>query len=321
LAAIGAGGVLRDIQASHGALRLTELHRFTDPAEAAATLAVRDGRPEALGFYLDRRRVHVGDPSTTLDAVFNGWQADRSRGLDAIMLAPTRELVRALNQRARNHRLAGAAQGRQVELADGNAASVGNLIITRSNDRRLRITATDWVKNGDRWTILNLTRAAGLRVRHARSGRIVTLPADYVSTSTELGYATTVHTAQGVTADAMHGVVTAEESRQQLYTILTRGRTANHIYVSVVGDRDPQAVIQPDSVRARTATELLEQILARDATPQSATTLQREQQDPAVRLGAAAARYLDALHLAAQHLAGPQVAASLNHSAEACSTG
>jgi conjugative relaxase-like TrwC/TraI family protein len=33
LAAIGAGGVLRDIQASHGAVRLSELHRFTDPAE------------------------------------------------------------------------------------------------------------------------------------------------------------------------------------------------------------------------------------------------------------------------------------------------
>ena len=101
LAAIGAGGVLRDIQASHGAVRLTELHRFTDPAEAAATLALRDGRPEALGFYLDRRRVHIGDPTTTLDAVFNAWQADRSRGLDAIMLAPTRELVSRLNQRAR----------------------------------------------------------------------------------------------------------------------------------------------------------------------------------------------------------------------------
>ena len=83
LAAIGAGGVLRDIETSHGAVRLTELHRFTDPAEAAATLALRDGRPEALGFYLDRRRVHVGDPTTTLDAVFNAWQADRSHGLDA----------------------------------------------------------------------------------------------------------------------------------------------------------------------------------------------------------------------------------------------
>ena len=94
--------------------------------------------PEALGFYLDRRRVHVGDPTTTLDAVFNAWQNDRSHGLDAIMLAPTRELVRSLNQRARDHRLADTTPGRQVELADGNRASVGDLIITRSNDRRLR---------------------------------------------------------------------------------------------------------------------------------------------------------------------------------------
>ena len=38
LAAIGAGGVLRDIAHPHGALRLTELHRFTDRAEAAASL-------------------------------------------------------------------------------------------------------------------------------------------------------------------------------------------------------------------------------------------------------------------------------------------
>jgi ATP-dependent exoDNAse (exonuclease V) alpha subunit len=213
LAAIGAGDVLRDIEIAHGAVRLTELHRFTDPAEAAATLALRDGRPEALGFYLDRRRVHVGDPTTTLDAVFNAWQADRSHGLDAIMLAPTRELVRALNQRARDHRLTGSAPGRQVELADGNAASVGDLIITRSNDRRLRVTATDFVKNGDRWTILHLTRTSGLRVRHTRNGRTVTLPASYVRTATELGYASTVHTAQGVTADTMHGVVTGQESR------------------------------------------------------------------------------------------------------------
>jgi hypothetical protein len=87
LAAIGAGGVLRDIQASYGAVRLSELDRFTDPAEAAATLALRDGRTEALGFYLDRGRVHVGDPTTALDAVFNGWQNDRSHGLDAIMLS------------------------------------------------------------------------------------------------------------------------------------------------------------------------------------------------------------------------------------------
>ena len=40
LAAIGAGGILRDIKHTHGALQLSELHRFTDPAEAAASLAL-----------------------------------------------------------------------------------------------------------------------------------------------------------------------------------------------------------------------------------------------------------------------------------------
>src|SRR5215216_7979573 len=144
---------------------------------------------------------------------------------------------------------------------------------------------------------------------------MVTLPADYVSTATELGYATTVHTAQGATADTMHGVVTGEESRQQLYTMLTRGRSANHVYVAVVGDGDPHAVLQPDNVHLRTATDLLEQILARDASPQSASTLQREQQDPAVRLGAATARYLDALYVAAEHLARPEMVANLDRSA------
>jgi ATP-dependent exoDNAse (exonuclease V) alpha subunit len=302
LAAIGAGGVLRDIEANLGAVRLTELHRFTDRAEAA-TLAVRDGRFEALGFYLDRRRVHVGDPTTTLDGVFNGWLADRSHGVDSIMLASTRELVSRLNQRAREHRLAGTTAGQEIKLADGNRASVGDLIITRANDRRLRISATDWVKNGDRWTVLDLTATGGVRVRHVWNGRIVTLPAGYVSTATELGYASTVHTAQGVTADTMHGVVTGKESRQRLYTMLTRGRVDKHVYIPAVGDGDPHAVLQPDNVHLRTATDLLEQILARDASPQSASTLLREQQDPAVRLGAAMARYLGALYVAAEHLA------------------
>ena len=315
LAAIGAGGVLSDIQASHGALRLIELHRFTDPAEAAATLALRDGQPEALGFYLDRQRVHVGDPTTTLDAVFRGWQNDRSQGFDALMLAPTRELVSRLNQQARNHRLADTTPSQEIELGDGNAASVGDLIITRANDRRLRITATDWVKNGDRWTVLNLTGTGGVTVRHVRNGRTATLPAGYVSTATELGYASTVHSAQGVTADTMHGVVTGEESRQQLYTMLTRGRSANHIYVSVVGDGDPHTLIRPDTILPSTATELLEQILARDGSRRSASTQLEEHQAPAVRLGESVGRYLDALHMAAENLINSTAAKAVETSA------
>ena len=82
----------------------------------------------------------------------------------------------------------------------------------------------------------------------------------------------------------MHGLATGQESRQQLYTMLTRGRHANHLYLQVVGDGDPHTIIRPDTVSPRTPTETLQQILARDEAPTSATTLLRELSDPAARL-------------------------------------
>jgi ATP-dependent exoDNAse (exonuclease V) alpha subunit len=267
LAAIGAGGVLRDIKQTHGALHLAELHRFTDPAEAAASLALREGKPEALDFYLDHGRVHVGDLATTTQDAFAAWVSDRAAGLDAIMIAPTRNLVAELNRRARAHRLDHSPAASEVTLADGNLASVGDVIITRANDRRLRLSATDWVKNGDRWTITHVSRGGALTVRHTRSRLTKRLPADYVQASTGLGYAATIHAAQGVTADTMHGLVTGQEARQQLYTMLTRGRVANHLYLQVVGDGDPHTLIRPETVAPRTPTETLQQILDRDETP------------------------------------------------------
>jgi DNA primase catalytic core len=318
LSAIGAGGVLRDIQATHGAVQLNEPLRFTDPAEAAASLALRDGQPEAIGFYLDNQRIHVGDPSTLTEQVSAAWQQDRSRGLDSIMLAPTRELVAELNRRARTHRLADTnrAADAEVALADGNRASVGDLIITRSNDRQLRLTATDWVKNGDRWIVRGISGDGDLDVQHVRNHHRVRLLAAYVQTSAELGYATTVHVAQGLSVDTMHGLATGEESRQQLYTMLTRGRVANHLYLQVVGDGDPHSIIWPQTVRPSTATDLLEEILGRDDAARSATTLRRDQYEPAARLADAARRYVDALYLAAEDLAGPQGLAALEKAAE-----
>jgi conjugative relaxase-like TrwC/TraI family protein len=316
LAAIGAGGVLRDITHTHGALRLTELHRFTNPAEGQASLLLRDGHPEALEFYLKHGRVHVGDLATTANDAFSAWAADRAVGLDAIMLAPTRDLVAQLNQRARAHRLNGEVPDAVVRLADGNQAGAGDVIITRSNDRRLRLTATDWVKNGDRWTITAIGRNGDLTVRHNRSRLSVRLPAGYVRTSTGLGYASTIHTAQGISADTMHGLLTGQESRQQLYTMLSRGRAANYLYLQVVGDGDPHTIIRPETVAPRTPTETLQQILARDDTPTSATTLLRELSDPAARLFEAVQRYTDGLHVAAEQLVGPQIVQILDGQAD-----
>jgi hypothetical protein len=312
LAAIGAGGVLRDIKNIHGALQLTELHRFTNPAEAQASLALRDGDPSALGFYLDHGRVHVGDLAKITEDAFAAWISDRAVGLDAIMLAPTRELVAELNRRAREHRRDGVPAGQEVRLGDGNRASAGDMIITRANDRRLRLSATDWVKNGDRWTITHVDRSGDLTVRHSRSQLKCRLPADYVTTSTGLGYATTIHSAQGVSADTMHGLLTGQESRRQLYTMLTRGRHANHLYLQVVGDGDPHTLIRPDTISPRTPTEALQQIIARDEASVSATTVLRELNNPAARLSQAVQRYTDALHVAAEQLLGPQSVAELD---------
>jgi hypothetical protein len=198
-----------------------------------------------------------------------------------------------------------------VILADGNRASAGELIITRSNDRRLRTSATDWVKNGDRWIVLAAHRDGGLRVQQRRSGRRIQLPASYVRASVELGYATTIHSAQGITADTMHGLITGTESRQQLYTMCTRGRLSNHVYLQLVGDGDSHILIRPDTISPATATELLEQILGRDDTPRSAGRMLQDQQDPAVRLGDSVERYLDALHVAAEHVVGKSAAEAL----------
>lgn len=316
LSAVGAGGVLRDVRATHGALHLTELMRFSDPAEGAASLALRDGLPEALGFYLDRRRVRVGDLSTLTDDVFDAWRTDRDDGRETVMLAPTRELVGELNDRARAHRLDGQIPEHVVHLADGSTASDGDTVITRANNRQLRVTGTDWVKNGDRWHVTTVHPTGALTVRHIGSGCSVDLPPDYVRTSVDLGYATTIHTAQGVTADTSHTLLTGQESRQLAYTAATRGRAANHLYLEVVGDGDEHSVIRPEHVHPLTATDILESVLARDESARSAHTTRRAAEDPVTLLGQATARYVDSLYVGAEQVLGPEQVARLDQAAD-----
>ena len=164
------------------------------------------------------------------------------------------------------------------------------------------------IPRGGRQALQRRRHPRGLRpvhpVLHAGG---VPPPVEYVRESTGLGYATTIHSAQGVSADTMHGLATGQESRQQLYTMLTRGRLANHLYLQVVGDGDPHTVIRPETVAPPTPTETLQQILARDEAPVSATTLLRERSDPAARLFDAVQRYTDGLHAAAEQLLGAQI--------------
>ncbi len=308
LAAIGAGGVLRDISEVHGAVTLSQVMRFTDPttgtpnhAEGAASLALRDGDSAAIAYYIDNNRIHVGDLSTATDDAYTAWSADRAAGRDSIMLAPTRDLVAELNDRARRDRLDAALTpiGRQATLADQSQASAGDAVITRQNNRKIPIGAQDWVKNGDRWLVERVRESGALDVIHHDTGRHITLPAGYVAEHVSLGYASTVHGAQGITSDTCYTVATGDESRQLLYVAMTRGRHANHVHLTTAGDGDSHAVITRDALLPPTAVDLLTRVLARDGEPVSAASQARSLADPATRLAAGADRYYDALNTAA----------------------
>ena len=277
LGAVAAGGVFRDLADLghlHGTtVRLTELHRFTDPAEGAATLGVRDGDPAALDFYVDHGRVHAGDVESVADEAYAAWRADVAAGRSSLLLAPTRDMVRELNERAREDRLAGLGgpAGREARLADGTRASRGDVVITRQNDRRLRTPGGTWVKNGDRWTVLDVDAAGAATVerlgRHrARPGARIVLPAAYVREHLQLGYASTIHGAQGATVDTTHTVLTGTEDRQSLYVAVSRGRHENHVYVGSPAARLDGIGLDPETSPVE-ARDVLAAILERDGRP------------------------------------------------------
>ena len=335
LAAIGAGGVLRDIADTHGAVTLSQVMRFTDPPTPGPPTTPKGPprspcatatRPRSPTTSTTAASTSATSPPSPTDA-YTAWSADRAAGRDAIMLAPTRDLVAELNDRARTDRLlavdqsTGQPMGREVVLADSSRASAGDTIITRKNNRTQPISATDWVKNGDRWRVDAVHDNGALDVTHLATNRHVTLPARYVREHVHLGYASTVHGAQGITADTCYTVATGEESRQLLYVAMTRGRHANHVYLTTAGDGDPHSVITRDALLPPTAGDILARVLARDASPMSATSQRRELTRADVMLGATAARYHHALTVAAEDHLGADRLARIDAAAEATISG
>src|SRR5699024_8974968 len=123
------------------------------------------------------------------DTAYAAWRQDTSVGLSSVLIAETNETVTALNNRARADLILDGTlhPSREVELNDGSLASIGDTIITRRNDRRLR-TQDTWVRNGARWQITQVRDDGSLTVRAiGRFGGAIVLPAAYVSAHVDLG--------------------------------------------------------------------------------------------------------------------------------------
>lgn len=331
LASISAGGILRDIEQTYGALNLTEVVRFKSRAEAQAGLALREGDPAGLAFYADNHRIHVGSDDTITHMVYQRWLADKARGYDTTMLAPTNPIVAELNQRARLDRLQAQtaaterlspADLREAALSDGLRASVGDTVATRRNKRSLRIGGgKDFVRNGYRWRVDKVSHDGALSVSRLDTGHKATLPAWYVRSYVTLGYASTIDASQGMTignktTPGSCYVVGADNlTRQQLYTALSRATDENHIFMSTA-ETDAHRILTPKATHPNTAIDALERVLARDGSQVSATTEQRNAEDPFLRLGHAARAYVHAVGALAEHRLGAELMAAIDAGAE-----
>jgi conjugative relaxase-like TrwC/TraI family protein len=238
LAAVEAGGAIRLIAHDVGAIRFNQVVRFKGhdrTEQAAASLQIRNGNPDGLDYYLSSGRVKDGSIDTMRDAALHAWRADLRNGTESLLIVPTNVDTMALNLEARELRLRRSSKprGREVELHDGTAASIGDLVVTRHNRRRLTLFGgKDFVKNGDTWRVIKVNQASQLTVQHENHGARITLPPRYVHTYVELAYATTINRVQGMTSKGnAHLLVPPTMTREQFYPGVTRAMWRNFIYV------------------------------------------------------------------------------------------
>ncbi|MFG3342376.1 MobF family relaxase [Glycomyces sp. NPDC048151] len=277
LGAVASGGALRLIAAKAGATELDELHRFTDPEFAEASLLLRVGNGNALDYFEQRGRLVGGTEDAMTGALYEAWKADTAAGKRSLMLAKENKVVTALSARARADLVAaGEVRAKGVALYDGNVAGRGDWVVTRENDSRLRYCrGKDTVRNGETWTVIRTYRDGSMKVKADDSRAVTTLPAWYVEKNVELAYASTIARSQGMTVDTAYPLLTPGMDRSALYVAATRAAELTKLYSvthtplpTAPDDRNWRPGWDPDATAAR---EIAEQILAKEPDDQAAT--------------------------------------------------
>lgn len=261
LGAVGAGGAMELAAATGPRYELTEARRFTHSWEAAASLRLRDGDAVALGDYHKHGRLLDGGTLDSAEAsAAQAWLADTLAGRHSLLVVDTNEQAARLSAGLRSElvRLGRVAE-RGVPLGlQGTYAGVGDLVQARRNAWHL--AGHEGNRRGpiNRETLRILeTRDDGGIVAAAVIGRgpdgvelgePMALPAEYVAQHLALGYACTVHAAQGLTVDTAHVVATSGTSAAALYVGMSRGRHANNAHVvteSAADDLPPGLEAKP----------------------------------------------------------------------------
>ncbi len=250
---------------------MAEARRFAAEWERTVSLQLRDGDPDALFAYHRRGRlVDVDTIEHAEQQAARAWLADTLAGKRSLLLVDTNEQAARLSAQIRAHLVAlGRVTEQGVPLGlQGTYAGVGDLVQARRNgwhlagvdgNTRPPINRETYrvVETRDDGGLIVAPIIIGRGVHGEQLGEPMSLPGEYVAAHVALGYASTVHAAQGRTVDTGHGVVTPGTGADALYVELTRGIESNTAYVvtrSTPADAPTGAV--SDAVRRAPAAVL-----------------------------------------------------------------
>jgi hypothetical protein len=209
----------------------------------------------ALGFVPGQRVERQPYDLLMMDAAAAAYAALTADGTDTLLMAAEHTLRRELSRRIRDDliTLGIVAAGPAVRIADGAAASPGDLITATRNDHTLQAGQPGrTLANGDLLRIEAVT-SRGLVVRRALDADPATGRRRWTDrtflyqhfSDAELGYAVTDHVAQGRTVHTGLAVITGTEDRQHAYVALSRGTDANHAYVFTTSPKRADLVPGP----------------------------------------------------------------------------
>ena len=253
---VDVGGVFQRLCRDRGEdlVQLVENNRQIDRGDRLAIDDYREGHiAEALARYDEAGRiVRSRTAGESLDAMVADWYADWLTGNTDPMIAGPNSMRTALNDRARSVLKAeGHLQGKTL-VVGGREFMIGDEVVARRNDRRLRNTKTgDFVKNGSAGVVTHLdSKAKRITVAFEQEGTITLPPAYLAAGRLEHAYARTTYGVQGATLDTTRYHPTDGSGFEEGYVALTRGRRSTKVYVvaGTVEEEDELSHMPAESV-------------------------------------------------------------------------
>jgi hypothetical protein len=313
------GGGASLVTRKQGYVHLPEPVRFGEQWERTASLGLREGRVSALADYAEHGRIRAGTAEEILEAAAQAYVAHRLEDKDSLLIARSHELRREACRRVRDdlqHLGLLAKDGPVIPIADGQQASVGDLIVCTSNDHSVDAGGGQTLANMYVLRIEAIT-PHGPVVRRLLEADPLTRAPRWTEQAflfpgyqtAELGYAVTEHVAQGRTVAATRTIVTPSDDRQGTYVGASRGISDNVMMVITPSpkraDPQPQSRPAPELSRSRRLEQerqgnapqrspladldegmvVLADVLARDATELAATEYRERELSNADHLG------------------------------------